>query len=82
MMNKVNFPPGSQMVNAPIAAKYTRALIGFLQSVFGAKENKNALAISASDKKVFNSSLTVGDTSLVLFDHNAGRFAEENQRNH
>jgi PhnB protein len=71
-MEKVNVPKGSHIVNALIATKDTRNLIEFLEKVFNAKEDKNALAISESDGKVFNSSVTIGDTSMIIFDRKDG----------
>jgi len=72
MAEKVNVPKGSQVVNSLIATKDTRALIEFLEKVFDAKEDKNALAISETDGKVFNSSVTIGDTSMIIFDRKDG----------
>jgi len=72
MAEKVNVPKGSQVVNSLIATKDTRALIEFLEKVFDAKEDKNALAISEMDGKVFNSSVTIGDTSMIIFDRKDG----------
>jgi PhnB protein len=68
MTKKVNAPKGSHIVNPLIATKDARALIEFLEKVFSAKEDKNALAFSESDGKVFNSSVTIGDTSMIIFD--------------
>ncbi len=72
MAEKVNVPKGSQVVNSLIATKDTRSLIGFLEKVFEAKEDKNALAIDESDGKVFNSSITIGDCSIIVFDRKDG----------
>lgn len=72
MTEKVNVPKGSHIVNSLIATKNARALIEFLEKVFGAKEDKNALAISESDGKVFNSNVTIGDTSIIIFDRKDG----------
>ncbi|MDO5522891.1 MAG: hypothetical protein Q4G48_02470, partial [Bacteroidia bacterium] len=68
MAEKINVPKGSHIVNALIATNDTRNLIEFLEKVFDAKEDKNALAISETDGKVFNSSVTIGDTSMIIFD--------------
>lgn len=65
-------PEGSHIVNPLIATKDTRALITFLEKVFDAKEDKNALAVSESDGKVFNSSVTIGDVSMIVFDRKEG----------
>ncbi|MDO4766404.1 MAG: hypothetical protein Q4A29_10100 [Eubacteriales bacterium] len=72
MIEKVNVPQGSHIVNALIATQDTRALISFLEKVFGAQEDKNALAISQSDGKIFNSSVTIGDTTMIIFDRKEG----------
>ncbi|MDO4782730.1 MAG: hypothetical protein Q4A09_05860 [Capnocytophaga felis] len=72
MTEKVNVPKGSHTVNALIATQDARALISFLEKVFDAQENKNALAISQSDGKIFNSSITIGDTSMIIFDRKQG----------
>ncbi len=69
---KVNKPEGSHIVNPLIVTKDTRALITFLEKVFDAKEDKNALAISESDGKIFNSSVTIGDVSMIIFDRKDG----------
>lgn len=69
---KINVPRGSHVVNALISTKDTRSLISFLEEVFDAKEDKNALAISESDGKIFNSSVTIGDTSMIIFDRKEG----------
>lgn len=68
----INKPEGSHIVNPLIVTKDTRALITFLEKVFDAKEDKNALAISESDGKVFNSSVTIGDVSMIIFDRKEG----------
>lgn len=60
------------MVNPLIATKDARALIEFLEKVFNAKEDKNALAVSESDGKIFNSSISIGDTSIIIFDRKDG----------
>jgi len=72
MTEKINVPKGSHVVNALIATKDTRTLIEFLEKVFDATEDKNALAVSESDRKVFNSSVTIGDTSMIIFDRKDG----------
>ena len=72
MTEKVNVPQGSHIVNTLIATQDTRALISFLEKVFGAQEDKNALAISQSDGKIFNSSVTIGDTTMIIFDRKEG----------
>jgi uncharacterized glyoxalase superfamily protein PhnB len=72
MSKKVNVPPGSHIVNPLIATKDTRELIAFLEKVFDAKENKNAFAVSETDGKVFNSSVSIGDTSMIIFDRKDG----------
>lgn len=72
MAEKINVPKDSHVVNALIATKDTRSLIEFLEKVFDAKEDKNALAISETDGKVFNSSVTIGDTSMIIFDRKEG----------
>lgn len=72
MTEKVNIPQGSHTVNALIATQDTRALISFLEKVFDAQEDKNALAISQSDGKIFNSSVTIGDTTMIIFDRKEG----------
>lgn len=72
MTEKVNVPKGSHTVNALIATQDTRALISFLEKVFDAQEDKNALAISQSDGKIFNSSITIGDTTMIIFDRKEG----------
>ncbi len=72
MKNKVNVPKGSHVVNALISTNDTRELISFLEKVFNAKEDKNAFAISETDGKVFNSSITIGDTSIIIFDRKDG----------
>ncbi len=72
MSEPVNKPKGSHIVNPLIATKDTRALIEFLEKVFDATEDKNALAISETDGKVFNSSVTIGDTSMIIFDRKDG----------
>lgn len=68
----INIPQGSHVVNPLIATKDTRALITFLERVFDAKEDKNALAISETDGKVFNSSVTIGDVAMIIFDRKDG----------
>lgn len=72
MTEKVNVPQGSHTVNALISTQDTRALISFLEKVFDAQEDKNALAISQSDGKIFNSSVTIGDTTIIIFDRKKG----------
>ncbi|MFJ1262679.1 VOC family protein [Capnocytophaga canis] len=72
MTEKVNVPQGSHIVNALISTQDTRALISFLEKVFDAQEDKNALAISQSDGKIFNSSITIGDTTIIIFDRKEG----------
>lgn len=72
MSEKLNVPKGSHVVNALIAANDTHSLIEFLEKVFDAKEDKNALAISETDGKVFNSSVTIGDSSMIIFDRKEG----------
>ncbi len=72
MKKNVNVPKGSHVVNALIATNDTRALIGFLEKVFGAIEDKIAFATSETDGKVFNSSITIGDTSMIIFDRKDG----------
>lgn len=72
MSNVVNVPKGSHVVNPLIAATDARALIEFLENVFSAIEDKNALAYSESDGKIFNSSVTIGDTSMIIFDRKEG----------
>ena len=72
MTEKVNIPQGSHTVNALIATQDTHALISFLEKVFDAQEDKNALAISQSDGKIFNSSVTIGDTTMIIFDRKEG----------
>jgi|GEM_PF-88752 len=72
MTEKINVPTGSHVVNPLIATKDTRALIIFLENVFDAKEDKNALAISETDGKVFNSSITIGNTPIIIFDRKDG----------
>lgn len=69
---KINVPKGSNVVNALIATEDTRKLIEFLEKVFGAKEDKNAFAVSESDGKVFNSSITIGESSIIIFDRKEG----------
>jgi uncharacterized glyoxalase superfamily protein PhnB len=69
---KINVPTGSHVVNPLIATKDTRTLIMFLEKVFDAKEDKNALAISETDGKVFNSSITIGNTPIIIFDRKEG----------
>lgn len=69
---KINVPKGSNFVNALIATKDTRELIKFLEKVFGAKEDKNAFAVSETDGKVFNSSITIGESSIIVFDRKEG----------
>lgn len=69
---KINVPTGSNVVNPLIATKDTRALIVFLEKVFDAKEDKNALAISETDGKVFNSSIIIGNTPIIIFDRKDG----------
>lgn len=64
----INIPKGSHAVNPLIATKDTRALIEFLEKVFDAKEDKNAFAVSETDGKVFNSSVAIGDVSMIIFD--------------
>ncbi len=71
-MKEVNVPKGSHIVNPLIATADARALIEFLEKVFDAKEDKNALAYSESDGKIFNSSVTIGDTSMIIFDRKEG----------
>ena len=71
-MEKINVPKGSNVVNALIATKDTRELIKFLEKVFGAKEDKNAFAVSETDGKVFNSSITIGESSIIVFDRKEG----------
>tara|TARA_R110002051_G_scaffold292606_2_gene357453 strand:- start:30 stop:677 length:648 start_codon:yes stop_codon:yes gene_type:complete len=68
----INKPEGSHIVNPLIATNDTRALITFLKQVFDAKEDRNALAISESDGKIFNSSVTIGDVSMIIFDRKEG----------
>ncbi len=68
----INIPKGSHTVNPLIATEDTRALITFLEKVFDAEEDKNALAISETDGKVFNSSVTIGDVSMIIFDRKDG----------
>lgn len=72
MTEKINVPKGSHIVNILIATNDTRNLIEFLKNVFDAKEDKNALAISETDGKIFNSSVTIGDTSMIIFDRKEG----------
>lgn len=72
MSKKVNVPKGSHVVNPLIATEDTHALIEFLEKVFDAKEDKNALAYSETDGKVFNSSITIGDISMIIFDRKDG----------
>lgn len=69
---KINVPKGSNVVNALIATKDTRELIEFLEKVFWAKEDKNAFAVSESDGKVFNSSVSIGESSIIIFDRKEG----------
>lgn len=69
---KINVPKGSNIVNALIATEDTRKLIDFLEIVFGAKEDKNAFALSESDGKVFNSSISIGESSIIIFDRKEG----------
>ncbi len=71
-MKNVVVPKGSHSVNPLVATKDTRALIEFLEKVFDATEDKNALAYSDSDGKIFNSSVTIGDTSMIVFDRKDG----------
>ncbi len=72
MAELVKKPKGSHIVNPLIATQDTRALISFLEEVFDAIEDKAALAISETDGKVFNSSVTIGDTSMIIFDRKDG----------
>ena len=72
MTKKVNVPNGSHIVNALIATEDSRSLISFLERVFDAKEDKNSLAKSESDGKIFNSKITIGDTSIIIFDRKSG----------
>lgn len=66
------YPPNCHTVNPLIITENTRALISFLEQVFGAVEDPNALAISDSDGKIFNSSIVIGDTSIIIFDRKEG----------
>lgn len=72
VMKDINVPKGSHIVNPLIATEDARKLIAFLEEVFNAKEDKNALAYSETDGKVFNSSVTIGDTSMIIFDRKNG----------
>lgn len=65
-------PPNTHVVNPLIITEDGRALIEFLVQVFDAVEDKNALAYSESDGKMFNSSVTIGDTSMIIFDRKEG----------
>ncbi|KPN71835.1 MULTISPECIES: glyoxalase/bleomycin resistance/extradiol dioxygenase family protein [Neisseria] len=71
-IHPTNLPPNTHTVNSLIITEDTRALIDFLTEVFGAVEDKNALAYSDSDGKIFNSSVTIGDTSMIIFDRKDG----------
>lgn len=72
MKEEVHIPNGSHTVNALIATEDSRSLIYFLEQVFHAQEDKNALAKSESDGKIFNSKITIGDTSMIIFDRKVG----------
>lgn len=67
-----NYPPNTHTVNPLIVAEDTRTLVTFLKRVFGAVEDPGALAISDTDDKIFNSSITIGDTSMIIFDRKDG----------
>lgn len=71
-MGKLNVPKGSHVVNPLISTSDARKLIEFLELVFDAREDKNALAIDEADDKVFNSSVTIGDTPINIFDRKDG----------
>lgn len=71
-MKNVIVPKGSHFINPLIVTQDTRSLIKFLTKVFDATEDKNALAYSESDGKIFNSSITIGDTSMIIFDRKEG----------
>lgn len=71
-MSNKKLPPNNHIVNPLIIAENTRELIQFLEKVFGAVEDKNALAISDTDNKIFNSSVVIGDTSIIIFDRKEG----------
>lgn len=72
MNHDVIVPMGAHMVNTLIVTQNARALIEFLKQVFDAKEDRNALAYSESDGKVFNSDVCIGDTHLNIFDRKEG----------
>lgn len=71
-MGKLNVPKGSHVVNPLVSTSDARKLIEFLELVFDAREDKNALAIDEADDKVFNSSVTIGDTPINIFDRKDG----------
>lgn len=64
----MKLPEYTHTVNPLVITEDARKLIEFLEEVFGAVEDKNALAFSDMDNKLFNSSVRIGDTTLNIFD--------------
>lgn len=72
MSDDLLLPKHAHVVNTLIVTEDARELIEFLKQVFGAKEDKNALAYSETDGKIFNSDVYIGDTHLNILDRKEG----------